>query len=102
MRPVKQKPPKKDHKALYSALLKLQTLEEMQSFLADLCTPGELDALADRWEVARLLERGVPYREIYDRTGVSTATVTRVARALLHGMGGYQRALNQNKESERN
>ena len=46
--------------------------------------------MADRWRVAKLLKRDVPYRKIYERTGVSTATVTRVARTLSHGEGGYE------------
>ncbi len=86
---------KVDRKALYAAISKLGTAAECERFLSDLCTPGELDAMADRWEVARLLNRGVPYRDIYSKTGVSTATVTRVARALLHGAGGYSKLLKQ-------
>ncbi len=86
-----------NQKALYGAILRLKTAEECEAFFSDLCTPGELESLADRWEVARLLDRGVPYRDIYDQTGVSTATVTRVARALKHGEGGYGKALNRSK-----
>jgi TrpR-related protein YerC/YecD len=78
---------------LCEALLSLDSVEECRRFLNDLCTPAELSALADRWSVARLLERGVPYRRIYDRTGVSTATVTRVARAMEYGQGGYRAVL---------
>lgn len=85
-------------KALYSAIVRLKTLDECEEFFSDLCTPGELESLGDRWEVARLLDQGVPYREIYDQTGVSTATVTRVARALKHGEGGYGKALNRIKK----
>jgi len=83
-----------DRKALYQAIRKLKTVAECENFFSDLCTPNELDAMADRWEVARLLNRGVPYRDIYAKTGVSTATVTRVAKALTYGTGGYSRSLN--------
>ena len=78
---------------LCEALLALESLEECRRFLTDLCTPGELAALADRWHVAQLINRGVPYRRIYDKTGVSTATVTRVARSLAYGEGGYRSVL---------
>jgi len=79
--------------ALCEALVLLTTTEEAQRFLVDLCTPAELRALADRWYVARLVARDQPYREIQAQTGVSTATVTRVARALRYGEGGYRRML---------
>jgi len=84
---------KADRKSLFQAIAKLGGAAECEKFLTDLCTPGELDAMADRWEVARLLDRGVPYRDIYTKTGVSTATVTRVARALHDGAGGYSKVL---------
>lgn len=74
---------------LYQAVLSLRTPEECRQFFTDLCTPGELEALSDRWLVARLVQKGLVYRRIQELTGVSTATVTRVARALEHGEGGY-------------
>ena len=68
---------------LCRALLELAAPEEAERFLTDLCTPGELRALAERWHVARLLDAGaMSYREISDATGVSTATIVRVARFL--------------------
>lgn len=76
-------------KDLSEAILALDSVDEARRFLVDLCTPAELTAMADRWRVAKLLQRDVPYRKIYERTGVSTATVTRVARTLTHGTGGY-------------
>jgi TrpR-related protein YerC/YecD len=78
---------------LCEGLLACRTPEETKRFLLDLCTPAELLAMADRWRVARLLAKGMAYRKIYERTGVSTATVTRVARALERGEGGYLLAL---------
>ncbi len=77
-------------KSLYKALLSLNTPSECSNFLQDLCTPAELEALADRWEVVQLVDQGVPYRQIQQTTNVSTATITRVARALAHGAGGYR------------
>ena len=85
-------------KELFQAILSLRELEECERFFTDLCTPSELEALADRWRVARLIARGMPYREIYEKTGVSTATVTRVARALTHGRSGYRTILERARE----
>ncbi len=85
---------------LCQALLALESVDECRRFLTDLCTPGELTALADRLQVARLIEDGVPYRRIYEKTGVSTATVTRVARALSYGEGGYRAVLGKTSKSQ--
>jgi TrpR-related protein YerC/YecD len=84
-------------RGLFRALLALGSLEECERFMIDLCTPAEIAALADRWWVAQLVDRKVPYREIQARTGVSTATVTRVARALVHGENGYRAVLDKTK-----
>jgi len=78
---------------LAAALLRLRTAEQMRAFLEDLCTPAELEAMADRWKVVPLLAEGVPYREIHDRTLVSVTTIGRVARTLDRGAGGYAAAL---------
>src|SRR5437762_3280638 len=80
---------------LYEAVLRLRTPKDCADFFTDLCTPAELVSMADRWRVARLLDQGLPYREIYDRSGVSTATVTRVARSLMYGKSGYRKALDR-------
>ena len=74
---------------LAEALLTLRTVEECRAFLRDLCTPAELQAMADRWAVVNDLERGLPYREIHRHTGVSLTTIGRVARYLAAGSGGY-------------
>ncbi len=71
------------------ALAALKTPEEVRAFLRDLCTPAEIQAMADRWAVVEPLERGVPYREIHRLTGVSVTTIGRVARFLKSGNGGY-------------
>lgn len=78
-----QKNRQKAIKSLCQALLKLENEDEARRFLLDLTTPGELSALAERWDVAsRLNKGGQSYREISEATGVSTTTVTRVARFL--------------------
>ncbi len=87
--------PPKDRSELFRAILDLRNIEECNRFFGDLCTPAELAAMADRWRVAKLVDQGVPYREINERTGVSTATVTRVARALSYGQNGYRLALDR-------
>ncbi len=79
-----------DPQSLAEALLALRDAAEVQAFLADLCTPAELEALSDRWRVVPLLLEGVPYREIHDRTAVSVTTIGRVARCLQLGEGGYR------------
>jgi TrpR-related protein YerC/YecD len=79
--------------ALFDAVKTLRTRAEAEHFLRDLCTLSELEAMAHRWQVARLLQQGLPYLEISERTGASTTTVTRVAHWLRHGEGGYRLAL---------
>jgi TrpR-related protein YerC/YecD len=78
---------------LFEALLSLESREEVESFLRDLCTLSELQAMTHRWEVAKLVDQGLPYQEIARRTGASTTTVTRVAHWLRYGEGGYRLAL---------
>jgi TrpR-related protein YerC/YecD len=85
---------------LIDALLTLRSRQELRRFLADLCTPGEVNAFAERWQVARLLDEGkLTYREIAARTGASTTTVVRVAR-FLRDMPhrGYRLALDRRKK----
>jgi len=77
---------------LLDALLAMRTPAEMGNFLDDLCTPAELEAIADRWRVVPLLLEETPYREIHDRTGVSVTTIGRIARCLSFGAGGYRLA----------
>ncbi len=84
--------PTPEKSRLLKAIQAFKTTEELESFLDDLCTPGEIEAMEGRWAVAELLRQGVPYREVAERTGVSTATITRVARCLNEGTG-YQQAL---------
>lgn len=82
---------------LYEAILELKTLDECKSFFRDLCTLSEISAMAERFQVAKLLQHRVPYREICKRTGSSTATITRVAHWLKHGKGGYELILERLK-----
>ena len=77
---------------LCAALAALQSADECRAFLRDLCTPAELQAMADRWTVVDCLKRALPYREIHRLTGVSVTTIGRVARFLAGGHGGYETA----------
>ena len=86
-------------RSLFAAMLTLKNVDECRAFFRDLCTPAELQALADRWAVVALLQQGVPYREIHKQTGVSVTTIGRVARYLLNGNGGYTLAAERMKES---
>lgn len=72
---------------LCRALSVLRSAAEVRAFLDDLCTPAEMQALADRWSVVPHLLAGEPYREIHERTAVSVTTIGRVARCLAEGQG---------------
>ncbi|WP_294474797.1 YerC/YecD family TrpR-related protein [uncultured Intestinimonas sp.] len=78
---------------LYESILSLKDLEECKEFFQDLCTVAELRAMEQRFEVALLLSDGMIYNDILERTGASSATISRVNRALHYGANGYQRVL---------
>lgn len=80
-------------RSLVNAMLTQRTPEELRAFLRDLCTPAELQAMADRWAVVECLQQDLPYREIHRITGVSLTTIGRVARYLATGAGGYALAV---------
>jgi TrpR-related protein YerC/YecD len=88
-------------RSLIGAMLTQRTPEELRAFLKDLCTPAELQAMADRWAVVEALQQDLPYREIHRLTGVSLTTIGRVARYLASGSGGYALAVKR-LESSRN
>lgn len=83
---------------LYRSLLELKSVEECRQFLQDLCTVSELKAMEQRMEVAMLLDQGLIYSEILERTGASSATISRVNRCLHYGAEGYQRVIPRLKE----
>ncbi len=78
---------------LFAAIATLRSVDELRAFFRDLCTPAEIEAMADRWAVVECLNRGMPYREIHRATGVSITTIGRVARYLSEGNGGYATAV---------
>ena len=90
--------PSGGHEELFAAVASMKTPEEAARLLRDLCTVSELDALAHRWQVAQLLDEGLPYLEVAKRAHASTTTVTRVAQWLRRGEGGYGLALKRRKK----
>jgi TrpR-related protein YerC/YecD len=84
---------------LFEAIRSLKSRQELESFMRDLCTLSELEAMAHRWQVARLVDQGLPYLEVAEKTGASTATVTRVAHWLHHGEGGYRAAIDRARKT---
>jgi TrpR-related protein YerC/YecD len=93
--------PTKQHRDLFGAIASLRSQDEVERFLRDLCTRSELDAMAHRWEVVKLLEEGLPYLEVARRAHASTTTVTRVAQWLRNGEGGYALALGRRRRTSR-
>ena len=82
---------------LFATIASLRTAAEAKRFFRDLCTRSELEAMAHRWEVAKLLDQGLPYLEVARRAHASTTTVTRVAQWLRNGEGGYRLALRRRR-----
>jgi TrpR-related protein YerC/YecD len=89
--------PAQEHEELFRTIASLKTRLEVERFLRDLCTRSELDAMAHRWQVAQLLDEGLPYLEVARRAHASTTTVTRVAQWLRRGEGGYALALRRRR-----
>lgn len=85
---------------LYKAILLLENEEECYHFFQDLCTVAELRSMEQRYEVASLLNDGMIYNDILEKTGASSATISRVNRSLIYGNGGYEAILDRVKEKE--
>ena len=83
---------------LYRAILQLKDEKECYDFFQDLCTVSELRAMEQRYQVAAMLHDGCIYSEILQKTGASSATISRVSRALNYGTGAYERAIARMKE----
>jgi TrpR-related protein YerC/YecD len=82
---------------LFQAILLLETEEECYRFFEDLCTIKELQAISQRFQVAKLLDERKTYSEIEDITGASTATISRVNRCLVYGANGYHILIDRQK-----
>ena len=83
---------------LFKAMLSLESVEECYAFFEDLCTVNELKSMAQRLQVALLLEKGETYTDIVSLTGASTATISRVNRCLNYGTDGYSNILKKLSE----
>lgn len=75
---------------LFEAVLKLNNIEECFDFFEDICTTNEILSFAQRFQVARMLESNHTYQDIAEKSGASTATISRVKRSLDEGSGGYR------------
>ena len=85
---------------LYQALLMLEDTEECANFFEDICTVKEMLDLAQRLDVAVLLDQGASYQAIAQQINVSTATISRVSRCLNYGSGGYRLVLERMEEEK--
>ncbi len=86
---------------LYRAILELRTPEECYDFFSDLCTVAELKAMEQRFEIARMLSEGMIYNDILEKTGASSATVSRVNRSINFGMDSYSKLFARMREHEK-
>ena len=91
---------KEKNDQLYRAILQLKDEEECYNFFQDLCTVSELRSMEQRFEVASLLDDGMIYNEILERTGASSATISRVNRSLNYGTGAYNKLFQRIKETK--
>ncbi len=87
---------------LCGAILSLKNKEECYAFLEDICTIKELLEMSQRLSVAKLLSRGMSYSQISQKTGVSTATISRISRCIEYGSGGYKMIIERLQEGEKN
>lgn len=85
---------------LVTAVLALESKEECSNFFEDLCTIPELKAMSQRLQVAKMLSENIVYSEIVEKTGASTATISRVNRSLIYGTEGYATIFNKLDESK--
>lgn len=83
---------------LVETLLSMRTPEEMKALLTDLCTVQEIHSMSQRYAVAQMLNQKMTYDQICELTGASHATISRVSRSLMWGAGGYELALEREKE----
>lgn len=85
---------------LYRAMLLLKTPEEYYKFFLDLCTQAELNAIEQRYEVAKMLDSGMIYNDILAKTNASSATISRVKRSLDNGEGAYDMVFSRMKDQK--
>ena len=83
---------------LFKAILTLENIEECYMLFEDLCTVSEIKAMEQRFQVAKMLDAGMVYSDIAADTGASSATISRVGRALNYGSDGYKIAIERTKK----
>ncbi len=93
-----KKPSIREIDDLYTAILRLESLDECRRFFRDLLTEYEIKEFVKRWKAARMLANGIPYTQIEAETGLSTRTIARVGRWLKRGKGGYAMMLKRTKK----
>ncbi len=91
---------KEKNAELYKAILLLKDEDECYDFFQDLCTVSELRSMEQRFEVASLLHKGMIYNDILERTGASSATISRVNRSLNYGTGAYEAIFRRREDQE--
>lgn len=87
--------------ALFNAILQLRTVDECRRFFEDLCTISELKSMSQRMEVAKMLSEKYVYTDIAEKTGASTATISRVNKCINYGCDGYNLVINRLKENNK-
>lgn len=85
---------------LFDAILKLNSMENCHQFFEDVCTIKELEDMTQRLEVAELLSSGKSYQEVSQKTGASTATISRVNKCLNYGAGGYKLVIDNEEKRD--
>ena len=85
--------PKRHLRELYELFASVDTSEEAEELLEDILTPQERDSLAERWQLIKMLDEGIPQREIAKRLGISISKITRGSRMMKYGSGGFRRFL---------
>lgn len=86
---------------LFEVMKDIETVEDFYKFFDDLCTFGEVQTMSQRFQVAKMLDEGKTFSKICEETGASTATITRVNKAIHYGPGGYKLALDIVKSKEK-
>ena len=89
------------HDQLFRAILELKSVDECYEFFEDICTIQEMKAISARLEVARMLKAGDIYEDIVQKTGASTATISRINRCIQYGTGGYQSVIEKVSAQEK-
>lgn len=87
---------------LFETIASLRTAEECRAFFEDICTIKEILDMGQRLDTAVLLRQGMSYQKIAEALGISTATISRVNRALTYGSGGYKTAIDRMQEDKGN